>query len=117
MTAWLISWEWSNERHKQEHPIVDVVSARKDSEYIRDYVQRLYGLRRLELFERVEAELYAGAYKPRVPADVHKTKSGELHVHCGTDPWLTAKLVRDLVIEFDPESGEQLSVNWKPHKE
>jgi hypothetical protein len=53
MTAWLIMWEWGGDHAAVESPYVDIVSFRKNILYVKEYLQRLHDLKRLNLGERV----------------------------------------------------------------
>lgn len=107
MTAWLIKWEWIGDHAKVQHPIVEIVSARKGTPYVMDYLQRLHDLYCLSLVERADIARYNRPRKRR-PYEVkqHLTKRG-LVIDVGHNPHLTARLVKNLVVKTDPETGEE----------
>jgi hypothetical protein len=113
MTAWLIQWHWTGENNRVEKPLVDIVSARKNIRYVKEYVQRLHNLHRLTLHERVPVERYKKPSEQICKAQATRTKGG-ITIHCGHNPFLVATLVKNLVVTTDDASGEE-SVTWDPY--
>lgn len=107
--AWLIQWDGQGE-HAQQKSCVDVVSARKAAKDVCEYVQRLYNLNRLSMHERMQEETFKKADR-RIPATMTKTSKGDTVIHCGHNPWLEARKVRNLVVETD-DGGIIQSVNY-----
>ena len=114
MTAWLIMWEWVGGHAAVEKPYVDIVSFRKNIPYVKEYLQRLHDLNCLNLRERMSAARYNRSPKPIYEATVHRTTHG-VEIHCGHNPYLVARHVRNLTIETDPSTGAEV-VRWTPYK-
>ena len=113
MTAWLIMWEWTGDHAAVEKPHVDIVSSRKDVPYIKEYLQRLHGLYCLTLQERAALARYNQPSKPAYEVVAHQTKHG-VEIQCGHNPYLVARLVRNLIIETDPSTGAEVAA-WGPY--
>jgi hypothetical protein len=108
--------------------VVDILSARKSIEDVRQYVQRLHDLFRLTLGERAEGARYNQKEDPVYKAEVHfhtlpnapkigaavpPDPSRSLQIHCGHDPCFVALRVKNLVVERDDETGQE-RVIWEP---
>ncbi len=115
MTAWLIMWEWEGNHAAVETPYVDIVSFRKNIPYVKEYLQRLHDLNCLSLRERMSAARYNRPPKPIYEATVHRTTRGVEEIHCGHNPYLVARPVRNLTIETDSSTGAEV-VRWTPYK-
>jgi hypothetical protein len=110
--AWLIQWDGQGD-HARKKSYVDVVSARKSAADVRDYVQRLYNLNCLSMQERMQEETFKKADR-RIPATVTQTSTGSDVIHCGHNPWLEARKVRNLIVETD-ENGAIQSINYRDY--
>src|SRR5208282_4781748 len=114
--AWLVMWEWVGDHAAVADPIVDILSARKSVEYMRDHLDRLHNLKCMSLGERTAMARYNQPMRPVYPAQVVRpaNRSSPPEIHCGHNPWLVARLVQNLTVETNPTTGEE-SVNWEPY--
>ena len=113
MTAWLIKWNWMGDHAAVDEPYVDIVSARRSQEYISKYVQRLYGVFHHSLTERTDFERYRDQQERPYLVRRDMTRTG-LVITVGHNPFLKARKVRNLVVEVDAETGQDI-VTWEPH--
>ena len=114
MTAWLIKWDWMGDHAAVGEPYVDIVSARRSPDYISKYVQRLYGVFHYSLTERTDFERYRDPRERPFPVMRDMTRHGLL-ISVGHNPHLTALMVRNLVVGFDEETGQDI-VTWEPYQ-
>lgn len=112
--AWLIMWQWFGDHAIVEQPYVDIVSRRKEVPYIKEYLERLYGVHRLSLEDRAPLARYNQPERPPFEAEADRTAHA-VEVHCGDNPFLVARQVRILAIDTDPDTGEE-TVRWEPYK-
>lgn len=113
MTAWLIVWESAGNHAAVDNPYVDIVSMRKSVRYIQDYVQRLHDTKCLSFSERVSTAKYSKPARPPYETIVVQSRHGT-EIHCGHNPYLVAKPVRNLVVEVNPDTGEEM-LSWSPY--
>lgn len=113
MTAWLILWEGSGEHARLENPLVDIISRHKGVLYIKEYVQRIHDLNCLTLMERAPAQRYSRPISPGYIAQVQHGCHG-ITIHCGHNPFLVAKPVRNLVITYDSNTDKE-TATWDPY--
>jgi hypothetical protein len=105
MKAWLIRWNWSGDHAAVSHPFVSILSARKSSSYIQNYLQQLYLDKTASLEEILSYARYNKPTKP--PYAAERVKYG---FNCGHNPWLEAKYVEGLLLSTN-EEGEQ-TLSW-----
>lgn len=110
-SAWLIQWEWVGDNASVAKPYVDIVSSRKTANLVGGYLQRLYGVFALSLTERIGAARYLDADMPPYQSRSRVTKTG-IEVRCGTNPYLVARLVRNVEVTVDADGNEHVS--WEP---
>lgn len=99
MSAWIIKLEWMGDHIVVEEPIVDILSAQENDEYVRDHVQRLHDLLFLTLRERVADSQFH-------QARIETTIKGTL-IHVGHNPYLEARKYSNIRIECDDTSGKE----------
>jgi hypothetical protein len=110
-TAWLITR--GNGVHPQTE-IIDILSARISSKYVKEYVERLHCITTMTLRERAEIANYNKSHKPGYPAEIYPAKGRGIEIHCGHDPYFIARLVCNLMVEWK-EPWEKESVTWVPY--
>ena len=86
MAAWLILWEWIGDHAAVESPIVDIVSARKDDKYIKDYLQRLHDVKCLSLEERAATARFRNPHAPPYEPKLVFPVGYRGEYHCGHNP-------------------------------
>ena len=114
MTAWLIKWDWMGGHAAVDGPYVDIVSARRSPDYISKYVQRLYGVFHYSLSERTDFERYRDPQERPYPVTRDMTRNG-LVISVGHNPCLKAQMVRNLVVEVDADTGQDI-VTWESYR-
>ena len=106
MRAWLVKWCWQGEHAAVEDPIVTVLSARRSSKQIQEYVEQRYIEETASLEEKLAYARYNQPQRPPYPAHIEHGR-----VHCGHNPWMEATLVDDLEVTADLNGNEVLQ--WK----
>ena len=107
VAAWLILWEWIGDHAAVESPIVDIVSARKGDKYIKDYLQRLHDVKCLSLEERAATARFRNPHAPPYEPKLVFPVGYRGEYHCGHNPYLVARRVKNLVVGHDPATGEE----------
>jgi hypothetical protein len=107
MRAWLVTWDWVGDHAAVANPIVDILSARTSLKEIRTHVARLYAREQLSWSERLELVRYA---KPRsIDTNVTRGGGGRLHVDCGHNPFLIARIVENLRVIKNADGEDTLA--------
>lgn len=108
LSAWLITWEWSGHHAEPQEKIVDILDPRMSPESVREIVELLYH-RKASLSERVAWRLRKR--KQPYPAEFVTIegvrRAGQ--ITCGHNPWLTARLVDNLIIATGADGNETAS--------
>jgi hypothetical protein len=103
MKAWLVTWEWCGEHAKRENPFAAILNPRLSSRKICEIVEFMYRLAEYSLSDQAG---YVRNGRPDNHATVDRTLDGRVHIHCGHNPFLRARLVDDLVVERNGEGKE-----------
>lgn len=107
MRAWLIKWEWLGEQHVIAQPAVDILSARRGEGYVCQYVHQLHRLLKASLEEKLATSAYTNPLEWPYAAQVVPVAGRRSRIHCGHNPWLVALRVKNLVVQIDPDTGEE----------
>jgi hypothetical protein len=115
MRVWLIMWEWVGEHAKVENKCVDIISRRLEIDSVKAHVLRLHNFLECSLAERAAMARYNDPQEPAYEPQVHwpKDRSNGPEIHCGHNPFLVARLVKNLTVLRDAKTGKEL-VNWEP---
>ena len=128
MKAWLITRGPGQYAALAKGEVVDILSARKSIEDVRQYVQRLHDLFYLTLCERAEGARYnrkeAPIYEakvswptlpsaPKIGGVIPPDRSRGPQIYCGHDPCFAAQLVQNVVVAREDETGRE-RINWEP---
>jgi hypothetical protein len=130
MKAWLITRGAGEVAALKGYEIVDILSARKSDEDLRQYVQRLHDLSCLTLSERAEQARYNRKNCEIYRAELHyhtlpgapkiggviptPDPSRSPQVLCGHSPSVfAAQRVKKLLVERDAATGRE-RVTWEP---
>ncbi|SRR6266571_5943205 len=103
-SAWIVTWEWAGDhaRVDEEKRFVTALNYRWTGERVRNLLEQLY---------------IALEYGPWDKAAVAKSKRNNPYpavsvppgeVHCGHNPWLRARRVRNLEVVFNGDGTHQL---------
>jgi hypothetical protein len=127
--AWLITRGPGQVAALKDHAeIIDILSARTSWEKILFYVQRLHDRSHLTLSERMGLARYIqkgeAAYKaelqpytlpgaPKIGNVPQFDRSRSALIVCGHDPVYVARKVQHLIVQCDPETGEE-RLRWEP---
>lgn len=105
MKAWLITWEWFGNHAAVDEKVVDILSARRSAEWVREYLGRLYAVHHSSPTEMMRCAAYSNPESPRYPARYVHIADGKIsyagRIHCGDNPYLFARLVNNLEIDQD----------------
>lgn len=110
MDAWIITWEGSSPREVMEDRVVNFLSPEKTPSEVAEVVQMLYAQFTSTLGElaRYAADPGSVPYK----STLNPTKAGYYWVACGHNPWLEARLVKELSVQMDEDTLLE-TVSWK----
>lgn len=110
MDAWIITWEWAGAHAEMEDKVVNFLSREKTPREVAGVVQMLYAQFTSTLGElaRYAAEPESMPYK----SAIHETTAGYYRVVCGHDPWLEARLVKELSVRMDENTSLE-TITWE----
>jgi hypothetical protein len=99
ISAWIVTWDWSGEHAAMDRPeILAFFPADTDISFIRQFVENLYAEKTFTLDERVR-------WTANPDANPYRATVTRVHVHCGHNPMLFARVVDDLEM-MKEESGK-----------
>src|SRR5689334_17955929 len=109
LSAWLVTWEWSGDHAKRRDKVAEILDPRTSPERVRQIVELLYH-REASLSEKIAWRLRR--HHQPYPAEFMRLEgvqwAGE--IICGHNPWLRARLVKNLILKTDLEGKE--SATW-----
>ena len=106
--AWLITWDQAGGHPRQKDKIVSILSGRLSAKTVFDYVERLYVSSEYSLSDRLA---YAKNRKNNPYPAQFVSINGVLwegQITCGHNPFLFARLVKNIRVEVDSDGEEQL---------
>jgi hypothetical protein len=112
MKAWLVTWEWAIDNAKRDEKVAAVFSPHWGPNRVREFVEFLYMTENYTVSERMACALPKG--QNPYPAEFGRTPEGipwTGEIECGHHPFLFARLVDDLMVEFITDGEEK--VTWK----
>ena len=110
-SAWLVTWDWVGDHAKVEDPVAAILNYRTSPEKVRRFAELLYAS---EFYSHGEKLLFAKDRKRNpYPAEFGAVNGvpWQGQITCGHNPWLFARLVKNLSIEIDEQGEEQLDWN------
>ena len=113
MKAWLVTWEWCGNHAKREDPFAAILNPRFSLQKIFEIVEFMYRPAEYSLSDQAG---YVRNGSPSHQATVDRTLDGRVHIHCGHNPFLRARLVDDLIVERNAEGKEIVSCKERPRR-
>lgn len=113
MKAWLVTWEWCGEHAKRDNPFAAILNPRFSIGKVREIVEFMYRLAEYSLSDQAG---YVRNGSPNHRATDDRTLDGRVHIHCGHNPFLHARLVDDLIVERNAEGKEIVSCKERPRR-
>jgi hypothetical protein len=112
ISAWLVTWEWTSDSASVVDRIAAVISGRKSTASVAEFVEWYYAL---TSFSAAELVAYARSpksnpYRATTMEMINHVPHGE-RILCGAHPWLYGRKVKNLVVESQPDSGLE-TVSW-----
>jgi len=101
--AWLVTWVWCGEHAKRKDPFAAILSPRLSSRKISEIIEFMY---RLAEYSPSDQAGYVKNGMPKHSATIDRTLDGRIHIHCGDNPFLRARLVDDLTVERNADGKE-----------
>ncbi len=98
---WVVTWEGTDEsivKGSKGH-VAAILSARKSEKYVAQFTEELYALS-LDLEDQIEKSRYLN---PRI---AYPTKIEGRRIHCGHNPHLSARRVKNMAVEVDENDIE-----------
>ena len=107
-SAWLITWEWAGEHAKKNWKVVAILNYRLSGNTVRAYVERLYVNSEYTLSEKV-ADAKNSKNNP-YPAQFDRINGVPWmgRITCGHNPFLYARLVKNIRVEIGTNGEEHL---------
>jgi hypothetical protein len=105
MKAWLVTWEWVSDHAKRDDKIAAVLNSRLSESRVKKLVEFLYANDSYAVSEKM-----AVAQRRRDNPYPAKVERGV--ITCGHHPFLQARLVDDLRVEYDGH-GMETAIAWK----
>ena len=103
VSAWLVEWQWAGKHARFEGPRYLVLDRRYGARSVAKIVEILYAYFSYDLSEQVD--LAAGRWKKPYRAMVMDFE----RIHCGHNPYLYAKRVRNLRVDQGEDGTERLA--------
>ena len=102
MKAWLVKWEWSGEHAKVVNSVVSVLNPRYSARSVGKIVEQMYVDFTFSFQERLQ-------YAKNKKSNPYRAElqNGEIIVR-GHNPWLEARIVKNVHITFDDDGSKQL---------
>jgi len=102
MRAWLITWDWANDAAAVADKIAGVLNPRWGNSRVADIVEFLYS--------NTNASVGELAYYARRPSNnPYRAQTINGWIHCGSNPFLYARIVSDLRIYYTEDDKEIIS--------
>lgn len=92
--AWLITWEWSGDHAKKTQKIISVLDYRIGDKRVKEYIEQIYADNYFTLEERV---FYLKSPQKRPYYGKYNGRSDK--IICGHNPYIYARLVKDILID------------------
>jgi hypothetical protein len=104
MKAWLVLWEWSDERLALEDEIAAILRPRMSSREVAKTMEFLY--------QQATSTALEWAAIAKVPRDTpNRAMLSDSFLHCGHNPYLVAYQAINLKIETDATTGIE-TISW-----
>ncbi len=98
MRAWLIQWDWAGDAAAVVDRVAAITNCRKSAERVAEIMELLYAQQTATI-----GELAAYARNPKNRPS-HALIDFNSRITCGHNPWLSAQVVSELIVETDPDS-------------
>lgn len=109
--AWLITWEWMGDHAKKEKEIISILNAHISPENVKSYIEQLYVDSECSLTDRLQyAKNRKNILYPAHFGDIDGV-CWKGHIHCGDNPFINARFVKNLRVEFDMDG--QKCLKWE----
>lgn len=107
-SAWLVTWDWAGDHARVEDEVVAVLNYREAPEKVRRFVEQLYA----SLTYSAREKLLVAKTRKSNPYPAMFGSIGGIswqgQITCGHNPWLFARMVRNLRVEIDDNGDEKL---------
>jgi hypothetical protein len=107
---WLVTWEWRDDSKKVPDPLIAVFSTRKSADQITEYVERHYAMSSCTAREFIRY-VNRPFCKASTSEKINDVPHGE-RIRCGNNPWIYARIVTDLKIEWSPDQNLEI-LTWQ----
>ena len=105
MKAWLATWEWTGDAAAVADKIAAILNGRWSQDRVTIIVEFLYA-------SCTSNTLELAAYAKRPANNPYRAEQDfNSQITCGSNPWLHARLVQDLMVSTDPETGIE-TITW-----
>ena len=113
-SAWLVTWEWSGDHARVEDPVVALFNYRWPGKTVRLIVEQLYATFKYSISEKVAIARNKrnNPYSARARDIDDAPFWGE--IFCGDNPWLRARIVKNVRIEVNASGREILHWDERP---
>ncbi len=112
-SAWVITWEWANDSASKEKKVAAILNYRRSPEQVKMIVEALYNSSEYALSDQFSI---AKDRKSNPYPATYGDKNGipfQAYMSCGHNPFLLARLVKDIKLMIDCNGDEYLMVKNK----
>lgn len=110
-SAWLVFWNRALAEDEANPPIVAIFDSRKTPERIADFVEQTYISTHYSLREKIHYATRPKKNPYRAQINYNKEQGRLVSITCGHNPWLEARIVRQMRLTMDAD-GRQL-LTWE----
>ena len=112
--AWLITWEGSKVNKSQQ--VVNIFDSRISTQRVKDFLENYYIACHYSLFEKATYASNPSRKRNPYPAESAKLNGVPWHGQftCGHNPFLFARIVKNLIVSIDKKKKEIISWEEMP---
>ncbi len=113
MKAWLITWDWIGDHAAVDNLLVAIFTSRRTDKWVAEFLEQFYlafscTARDMAYYANRKKKI---PYKANTPMIINDIPHGN-RITCGDNPWLYARVVRDLNIKSDIDEDYEI-ISWK----
>lgn len=103
-SAWIVEWKGTDKKYMEGKDIIAIFDSRKSPDTIKDFVENYYMSSKYSIYEKA----YYSSHRKLNPYPAKYDSSNGV-IHCGHNPFISAKLVKNLHISVNDDGAEILA--------
>lgn len=108
-SAWVVTWDWAGDHAKVDDWLVAILSSRLSAETVKDFVERFYVSCTGSPAEKLAYAKDRRRFPYRPEFDRINGVPYEGRIWCGDNPFLHARFVDNLKVDFEEDGEERLT--------